>query len=483
METVAVVGGTGFVGRAVVDALRAAGREARALSRRTGFDVLRPDPEALRGCAGVVNLAGIKREEGPQTFRAVHVDAVERLIAAMKAVDLRRLVHVSVVAAKEKPGWPYHHTKWLGEQAVRASGLDWTILRPGVIYGAGDDLLSHLALMLRFSSIFPIAGAGTAPMMPVDVKDVATAAVAALEAAPGRSYDVLGPERLALREVVGRVAQAVGRRAWIVPTPVALMRLPVTLMEKLFRKPLSTRAQLNMLVEGLAGDPEPARRELGLRLEAFTPERIRTHLPAPPAKMPPLPFLALMAAAFGLLGAGFARGGDVWTSLFVAGLLLGAGSLAFPAARRFRLTPFGVAAGLAIGLAQFAVTKAVVAGIAAAWPGWTSMAGALYLWKGSHPVTYLVPTLALIVLSEELLWRGVATRFCAERWGRVAGVFGGAVLFAAAHVVAGNPLLVAAALVAGAFWGWLAEAFDDLTVPLAAHLVWDFLLLFVWPVA
>lgn len=478
-----MVGGTGFVGRAVVDALRARGWEVRALSRRTGFDILRPDAEALRGCAAVVNLAGIKREEGAQTFHAVHVEAVERLVTAMKAVDVRRLVHVSVVAAKEKPEWPYHHTKWLGERAVRGSGLEWTVLRPGVIYGAGDDLLSHLALMLRFSSIFPIAGAGTAPMMPVDVKDVATAAAAALEAAPGKSFDVVGPERLTLREVVGRVAEAVGRRAWIVPTPVALMRLPVLAMEKLFRTPLSTRAQLNMLVEGLVGDPEPARRELGVEPAAFTPERIRGFLPAPPAKTPALPFLALLGAAFVLLGAGFARGGDVWTSLFVAGLLLGAGSLAFPAARRFRLTPFRVAAGVAIGLVQFAVTKVAVAGIAAAWPGWTSMAGALYLWKGPHPLWYLLSTLPLIVLSEELLWRGVVTRFVAERAGRWAGIAGGALLFAAAHVVAGNPLLVAAALVAGGFWSWLAEAFDDLTVPLAAHLVWDALLLFAWPVA
>lgn len=483
MQTVAVVGGTGFVGRAVVEALRASGREARVLSRRTGFDLLRPDPEAFRGCAAVVNLAGIKREVGPQTFRSVHVEAVERLIAAMKGVDVRRLVHVSVAAAKNKPSWPYHHTKWLGEQAVRASGLDWTILRPAVIYGEGDDLLGHLSAMLRAAPLFPIAGAGTAPMMPVDVRDVAKAVVAALTSPPGRSYDVVGPERLTLREVVKRTAAAVGAPAWILPTPVALMRIPVFFMEKLFRHPLSTRAQLNMLVEGLEGDPGPARRELGLEPAPFTPERLRPLLPRrPPRSIPGSAFAALLAAAFLFIGAGFLRGGDVWTSLFAAGLALGAGSLALPGVRwRCRPTAGGLLLGLGVGLLQFAATKAVLVGLGAAWPGWESMARTLYTWKGPHGIAYLLPTLVLIVAAEELLWRGAVTRFLAERAGRPAGILGGALLFAAAHVAAGNPLLVAAALVCGAFWGWLAEAFDDLSVPFAAHLVWDLLLLFVFP--
>lgn len=484
METVAVVGGTGFVGRAVVDALRASGRDVRALSRRTGFDVLRPDPEALRGCASVVNLAGIKREEGPQTFRAVHVEAVERLVAAMKAVGIPRLLHVSVVAAMDKPAWPYHHTKWLGEEAVRASGLAWTILRPGVIYGEGDDLLGHLSLMLRASPLFPIAGLGSAPMMPVDVRDVAKAAVAALSAPAGRSYDVVGPDRLTLRDVVERTAAAAGLPAWILPTPVVLMRIPVFLMEKLFRHPLSTRAQLNMLVEGLAGDPAPAKRDLGLETAPFTSERLRPLLPRRPSRtIPAAAFAVLLSAALLLIGAGFLRGGDVWTSLLAAGVLLGAGSWALPGVRRLcRPSPARLLLGAGLGLLQFGVTKALIAGLAAVWPGWESMARVLTTWKGGHGPAFLGTTLVVIVAAEELLWRGAVTRFLAERAGRAAGILGGALLFAGAHVAAGNPLLVAAALACGAFWGWLAEAFDDLSVPFAAHLVWDVLLLFAFPV-
>ncbi|HEX4997877.1 MAG TPA: NAD-dependent epimerase/dehydratase family protein, partial [Terriglobia bacterium] len=179
-EKIAVVGGTGFLGRHVVAALEQAGYPARSLSRRSGFDAMNPDPEALRGCAAVVNLAGIKREEGAQTFQAVHVTLPERLIAAMGQAGVRRLVHISVVVARPAPDLPYHDTKWKGEEVVRASGLDWTILRPAVIYGDGDDMLSHLTLMIRTSPIFPIVGSGSAPMRPVDARDVAAAVVAAI---------------------------------------------------------------------------------------------------------------------------------------------------------------------------------------------------------------------------------------------------------------------------------------------------------------
>ena len=173
----------------------------------------------------------------------------------------------------------------------------------------------------------------------------------------------------------------------------------------------------------------------------------------------------------------------MWTSLLAAGLALGAGSLALPGVRRLWRPSMGrVLLGLGIGLVQFGATKALIAGLAAAWPGWESMARALYTWKGAHATSYLLPTLVLIVAAEELLWRGVVTRFLSERAGRPAGIFGGALFFGAAHLAAGNPLLVVAAVVCGAFWGWLAEAFDDLSVPFAAHLVWDLLLLFAFPV-
>ena len=168
----------------------------------------------------------------------------------MNTVGIRRLIHISVVVARSAPGLPYHDSKWKGEQSVRESGLDYTILRPGVIYGEGDDMLSHLALMIRTAPIFPIVGWGSSPMRPVDAHDVASAIVAALRSpCAGRTYDVVGPNRLELRDVVRRVANALDLPIWICPIPVVLMRAPVWVMEAAMTQPLSTRAQLAMLAE------------------------------------------------------------------------------------------------------------------------------------------------------------------------------------------------------------------------------------------
>lgn len=493
MGAIAIVGGTGFLGRHVVEALAG----ARALSRRTGFDLLRPDPEALRGCEAVVNLAGIKREEGPQTFRAVHVEAVERLVAAMKAAGVRRLVHVSVVVARPEPGLPYHDTKWKGEEVVRASGLDWTILRPAAIYGRGDDLLSHLSLMIRASPVFPIVGDGSAPMMPVDARDVAAAVAGALRegASVGRTYDVVGGERLTLREVVLRVAEALELPVSIWKTPAGLMKLPVSVMEKTMRRPLSTRAQLAMLVEGLAGDPEPAR-ELGVRPAPFTARRLRPLLPdeRPPvdlrlfsaprrAREVPAPAAwGLYALAAALMTAGLGLLDDRWLGMTVAmGALLPL-ALLFRAARsRLRPTAFRVAAGLAGGVLLYGLTRAGTALLSLAWPGWESGARSLMAWRGDHSGPFLLATLVPIILSEELLWRGVVLRFAEERWGRPAGLAAGALLYAAAHAVTLNPVLLLAAFCCGLFWGWLFLATDDLTAPFVCHLAWDGAVLFLLP--
>jgi NADH dehydrogenase len=501
MSVVAVVGGTGFLGTHAARALREAGHEVRTLSRRTGFDALRPDPAALRAAEAVVNLAGIKREEGAQTFRAVHVEAVERLAAAMREAGVRRLVHVSVTAAKEKPDRPYPHTKWLGEQAVRASGLDWTILRPGVIYGEGDDLLAHLVAMIRAAPVFPIVGAGTAPMMPVDARDVAAAVAGALRnpGSIGRAYEVVGPERLALRDVVSRVAAAVGLPLLILPTPVALMRLPVFVMEKFARRPLSTRAQLHMLVEGLAGDPEPARRDLGVDPAPFTAERLRLLVEKVAWRLPvdlrllsaprgarevrTAPALALVALAAAALTGVFAGLRDVWLGMTAAMGALGAAALLFrPVRSRLRASPLRVLAGLAAGGALYGLTRLALVALGAVWPGWTAQAGALFAWREGHGPAFLLPTLAMIVLAEELLWRGVVARWAVERLGRPGGLAVAALVYALAHLATMNPVLLLAAVVLGLVWGWLSVAVDDLVVPTACHLAWDLLLLFGPPI-
>jgi len=394
-----------------------------------------------------------------------------------------------VVVARSDPDQPYHDTKWRGEEVVRASGLDWTILRPGVIYGVGDDLLSHLSLMITTAPIFPIVNDGEAPMMPVHAGDVAAGVVAALRrpASSGKTYDVVGPDRLTLRDVVRRVAEALERPLAILPTPVALMTLPVVLMEKLMRQPLSTRAQLSMLVEGLAGDPEPARRELGVEPAPFTPERLRPLLAASGAVLPkeiPAPAaLGIYALAAALLALAFRGPWGPWKGMTVAMGVLLAVSLAVGAVRRRLLpTPGRVGLGLAAAGVLFGLTRLAVWALPQVWPDFSGYARELGAWKSGHSTSFLAVTLVMIVVAEETLWRGVVARFAIERLGRAAGILVGAALYAAAHAVTLNPLLLAAAFCCGVFWGILYAATDDLTAPVVSHLAWDVMILFVAPV-
>jgi NADH dehydrogenase len=485
LKTVAVVGGTGFLGRHVVPALRAAEWDVRVLSRRTGCDARRIDPEALRGCDAVVNLAGIKREDGEQTFQAVHVDLVTRIIEAMKAAGVRRLVHISVVVARPDPNLPYHDTKWKGEELVRASGLAWTILRPGVIYGVGDDMLAHLGKMINAAPVFPIVNDGSAPMMPIHAGDVAAGVAAALArpASAGKTYDLVGPDRMTLRDVVKRTAAALDRPVWIVPTPVGLMRLPVRIMEAVMKQPLSTRAQLAMVAEGLPGDPGPARAELGVEAAPFTPEKIRPMVRGISKEISAPVALGLYAAAAALLTVAFRGPLGPWKGMTVAMGLLLAASLAVRAVRT-RLAPTfsRVALGLAAGGVLYGLTRACMLLMDVVWPGWIVQARTLSAWKEGHSTGFLLTTLVMIVIAEETLWRGVVSRFMVERLGRFSGIVAGAVLYAAAHVATMSPLLAVAAFGCGIYWGLLADATDDLTAPIVSHIAWDIMILFVIPV-
>ncbi|MDA1013348.1 MAG: NAD(P)H-binding protein, partial [Planctomycetota bacterium] len=171
---VMVAGGSGFLGRHVISELTSRGHRVVLLSRGTRSEFETDDVECIacdvtvaklpldrmRDCDAIVNLIGIKRESGDQSFARVHVEATKHLIEAAREVGLRRFIHISVVAARSDSRHRYHDTKWQAEELVRESGLDFTILKPGVIYGPGDDMITHLVKMIRFCPLFPVVGKG-----------------------------------------------------------------------------------------------------------------------------------------------------------------------------------------------------------------------------------------------------------------------------------------------------------------------------------
>jgi NADH dehydrogenase len=294
----AITGGTGFVGAALARALLREGRRVVLIARRARPDMpagaeLAPvglaNRDALRrafdGCDAVAHLAGINRERGGQTYQAVHVEGTANVVAAARHAGVRRLVMLSFLRARPRCGSAYHESKFQAEQIVRASGIPYTILKSGVIYGRGDHLLDHLSHALFTLPLFATVGFRQPPLRPIAVGDVVRILRASLlsDRLTNRTVAVTGPEELTMRNVVQRVAGEIQRCAWIVPMPVAFHRVIAAMAEASMDVPLVSRAQVRMLSEGLCepcGEVDPLPEDLRPAMP-FTAEQIRDGLPPP----------------------------------------------------------------------------------------------------------------------------------------------------------------------------------------------------------
>ncbi|ORJ62185.1 complex I NDUFA9 subunit family protein [Geothermobacter hydrogeniphilus] len=270
-----ITGGTGFVGREVVGQLLAAGHRVTCLARsgpdsRLGRhenlrfhhgDITVPDSlgDGLDGCEAVIHLVGIIREFPRRgiTFTHLHTEATNNIIAATRKAGIRRFIHMSANGAREQGGTAYHHTKWAAEQALRASGLDWTIFRPSLIYGPEDQFVNMLVGLIRKLPLVPVIGNGRYRMSPVAVEDVAAGFVRALQqpSSIGQIYHCGGPQSLSYDEILDLVGRALGRgRVVKLHQPLSLMKPVVAMLDSIPAFPI-TRVQLAMLVEGNEVDP------------------------------------------------------------------------------------------------------------------------------------------------------------------------------------------------------------------------------------
>ena len=182
-----ITGGTGFLGSAVVRAL--GDRPLRLLVRNVAehrdresrtIELVEGDVtdsgslrDAMHGCDTVIHLVGIIEESRNRSFDLVIREGTEKVIAEARAAHLHRFIQISAIGARDDPTLPYQQAKWRAETAVRRSGLDWTILRPSIIFGPGDGFVSVLANLVRRFPVTPIPGDGSARSQPVAVDDVA----------------------------------------------------------------------------------------------------------------------------------------------------------------------------------------------------------------------------------------------------------------------------------------------------------------------
>lgn len=299
---IAITGGTGFVGSHLAEALTAAGHKVRLIAR--GFD-LRNDrirnlpgaeflpigtsnEEDLRkiftGCDVVAHCAGINREVHRGDYNRIHVEGTRNVVQAAQSAGVKKIVLVSFFKARPNCGSPYHESKYAAEEIVRQSGLDYTIIKAGMIYGRGDHMLDHLSHIFHTLPMFALVGLAQKWAAPLAIEDMVRVIQAAL--CEGRlanqTVSIVGPERMSLDEVVLRVARVVGKVPVMFPMPVAFHYCLAMLLESIMKIPLVSLAQVRILSEGFDEaygqcEPLPADLQPAIRL---TDDQIRRGLPA-----------------------------------------------------------------------------------------------------------------------------------------------------------------------------------------------------------
>ena len=292
---IAVTGAAGFVGTHLTHRLESEGHDLVLISRRprkennqiaaddlSDASVLR---ELFRGCKVVAHCAGINREIGAQTYQRVHVEATRNVVEAAKAAGVEKIVLMSFLRARANCGSPYHESKWEAEEIVRNSGLDYTIIKAGVIYGLGDHMLDHLSHALHTFPVFGLVGFKEKSVRPLAVEDLVHVMRAAIldRRMKRQTIALLGPEEIYLSEAVCRVAEVVGKRPLMFPLPVFCHRLMAHVFELTMKIPLTSLAQVRILSEGVveAGSPvTPVPYDL-VPTRRFTAEQIRNGLPQP----------------------------------------------------------------------------------------------------------------------------------------------------------------------------------------------------------
>ncbi len=267
---VLIVGGSGYVGSHLAQHLLEQGYQVTIASRRgegplrgvhyVAADAARDEGlrEAAKGHEALIYLVGIIRERGDQTFHQAHVEGVRHSLAAAKSAGIRRFVHMSALGVSRGTGSRYYETKAEGEERVQASGLDWTILRPSLIFGRGDEFFGGVlkGLVTAPAPFIPLIGDGSFVFRPVWVGDVAMAFEQALKrpATFHRSYNLVGPKEYTFRELVLLVRDTLGSRKPLLPIPLALMDRVVPLISPLPFSPI-TLDQYLQLKMGNTADP------------------------------------------------------------------------------------------------------------------------------------------------------------------------------------------------------------------------------------
>jgi NADH dehydrogenase len=272
IQTIGVLGGTGFIGGHLVNRLTRDGYSVRLLTRNakrahqfqstasvevrevSDFDTTTL-AQALSGCQAVINLVGILNGS-PEAFDRVHAQLPAHVVAAAAQTGASHYLHMSALNANAEHGpSEYLKSKGRGEAAALAGseqGLHVSSLQPSVVFGPGDSFFNRFAGLLKFSPMIPLA-CPNARFAPVYVGDVVEAFMRTLTRSDtaGQCYELCGPKIYTLKELVEYTAELTGRKRFILGLPDGLSRLQAKVFERLPGQPFTTDNYLSMQVDSV----------------------------------------------------------------------------------------------------------------------------------------------------------------------------------------------------------------------------------------
>ena len=269
-DNVLVVGGSGFIGRHLVAALAARGVRVTVPSRRrerAKHLILLPTVEVVEsdvfakgalehlaaGKHAVINLVGILHGD----FQHVHVELPQAVVNACRAAGVKRLLHMSALGSSRDAPSEYLRSKAMGEEAVQAAtDLETTVFRPSIVFGPEDRFLNLFAQLVRFLPVLALASP-QAQFQPIYVGDVAQVMAAALgeKESFGKRYDLCGPERYTLRELIDYVCAVTGRRRLVIGLPHWASMLQALMLEHLPGRLMTRDNVRSMQVPNVCSDP------------------------------------------------------------------------------------------------------------------------------------------------------------------------------------------------------------------------------------
>lgn len=288
---VLVTGGTGVIGEGVIPELLQRGHAVRLLSRHAKEDAKQwegvepfdgdvADPTSLaraaEGCEAVLHIAGIVSETPPETtFAKVNVGGTRNLLDEAKCAGVQRFVYVSSLGADSGQS-DYHRSKREAEQLVEQSGLPWTIVRPGNVFGPGDEVISLILKMVRALPAVPVIDDGEQEFQPIWHQDLAMVLATVLERqdAAGQILEAAGPEITSMNDLLHRFGEITGRTVLRIPVPMPLAQLAIDPNKlKMLQEKNVVRGTSAMATLGIEATPlDQALRLLADSLQESLPE-------------------------------------------------------------------------------------------------------------------------------------------------------------------------------------------------------------------